>query len=133
MKLARDNIKEIGRQMFLYLVVGAGATLVEWGVFYLLAEKMLITYPAAVTVAFAFSTLANWKLGRILLFKDTPVIKGELTKIYLTSILGLLMNLIIMYVEIEHFAMDQMLSKIIATAIVFQWNFLIRKFVIYRI
>ena len=74
MKLARNNIKEIGRQMFLYLVVGAGATLVEWGVFYLLAEKMLITYPAAVTVAFAFSTLANWKLGRILLFKDTPVI-----------------------------------------------------------
>lgn len=130
---ASENVKKVGRQMFLYLIVGAGATLVEWGVFYLLAEKLFITYPVAVTIAFAFSTLANWKLGRTLLFKDTPKVEGELPKIYLTSILGLLMNLLIMYIEIEHFAMNQMLSKVVATAIVFQWNFLIRKFVIYRV
>ena len=133
MNQQNNRVKEVIRQMFLYLIVGAGATLVEWGVFYLLAEKFLITYPVAVTIAFAFSTLANWKLGRILLFKNTPIIEGELTKIYLTSILGLIMNLLIMYIEIEHFDMDQMLSKVIATAIVFQWNFLVRKFIIYRV
>ena len=132
MNQQNNRVKE-ARQMFLYLIVGAGATLVEWEVFYLLAEKFLITYPVAVTIAFAFSTLANWKLGRTLLFKDTPPVEGELTKIYITSILGLLMNLVIMYIEIEYFAMEQMLSKIVATAIVFQWNFLIRKFVIYRV
>ena len=133
MNQQKNNVREVVRQMFLYLLVGIGATFVEWGVFYLLAEKFFITYPVAVTIAFAFSTLANWKLGRILLFKNVEVVPGELKKIYLTSIAGLLMNLLIMYIEIEHFAMDQMLSKIVATAIVFQWNFLVRKFVIYRI
>ena len=30
---ASENIKKVGRQIFLYLIVGAGATLIEWGVF----------------------------------------------------------------------------------------------------
>jgi len=38
---ASENIKKVGRQMFLYLIVGAGATFVEWGVFICLLKKCL--------------------------------------------------------------------------------------------
>lgn len=58
---------------------------------------------------------------------------GEIAKIYAVSVIGLLMNMAIMFVAVEKIGLPEMLSKIIATGIVFGWNFLVRKLVIYKI
>ena len=39
----------------------------------------------------------------------------------------------IMFSTVEKIGLAEMLSKIIATGIVFAWNFLIRKLVIYKV
>ena len=129
------NLPVCIRQMLLYLVVGAGATLVEWAVFYLLDVHCRIHYTAATAAAFAVSTLANWGLGRLLVFRrgDARGIVHELVSIYGISCLGLAANLLIMFVCISLLKMDDMLSKILATAIVFAANFVVRKFFIYKV
>ena len=128
------RLKNITRQFLLYLIVGALATIVEWAFFYILDIRGGMHYTVSVALAFILSTFANWAFGRLILFKKTDTgISKELISIYLTSIAGLLLNLLIMFILIEKIQLNDMISKIIATGLVFFWNFLIRKFVIYKI
>jgi len=130
MKISRDLI-----QLTLYFFVGAGATIVEWSVFYVFDVVVGFHYVAATAIAFAVSTLANWCLGRLMVFKkgDVRGLLHELLAIYSISVFGLLANIAIMYVIIEWMKAQDMTAKIIATAIVFAGNFLVRKFWIYKV
>lgn len=122
------------RDLFLYLIVGGLATIVEWVAFWVFSSPLHIQYLVATALAFIISTFANWAFGRLLVFKDAgnqSLIK-ELVSIYLASVVGLLLNLAIMYVLVEFFSIPEMLSKMCATVIVFAYNFLIRKLIIYR-
>jgi putative flippase GtrA len=127
------------KQFFIYLVVGALATVVEWGVFYALDYLQIMHYLLSVTIAYVISTFANWLFGKVLLFHEKQNIWKELGKIYATSVVGLLLNWLIMWLLVDCLVMfglpgmSEMIAKIIATAVVFFWNFIIRKFVIYKI
>ena len=127
-----SRAKENVRQFVLYLVVGGIATIVEWVIFYILNRFNYIHYMGATALAFVVSTFDNWLFCRLMLFKERENIWKELLKIYATSVVGLLMNLLLMWLAVEIFALPEMISKMIATGIVFMWNFLIRKFVIYK-
>lgn len=121
-------------QLFYYFIVGVIATVIEWGLFYLTNEILEWHYAFATPFAFAFSTLANWGAGRLLLFRKGSQ-KGllhELISIYFVSISGLAANLLIMWILIDLFSVDTFLSKMIATAVVFLGNFSVRKFWIYK-
>ena len=87
--------------------------------------------------AFIASTFANWLLGRLILFraaqKSNAATAKELLKIYAVSVAGLLLNIVIMFVAVEECAISEMPAKILATGIVFAWNFLVRKLVIYKV
>ncbi len=124
----KKNIKEF----LLYVIVGGIATVGEWVVFFAL-DKFMIHYAAATVIAYIFSTFLNWGAGRILVFKSSgQTLAREIISIYLTSIGGMLLNLLIMWIAVDLFAIDGMISKIIATAIVFFYNFLVRKILIYK-
>lgn len=131
-KTENNRMKENVRQFAVYLVVGGIATIVEWVVFYLLNQLGHVYYMGATALAFVVSTFANWVFGRLLLFQTKQKIWKELLKIYATSVAGLLMNLGIMWVAVERIGIPEMPAKMIATGLVFFWNFLIRKLVIYK-
>lgn len=122
------------KELFLYLIVGGLATIVEWAGFWVLSNLLHVQYLLATALAFAVSTFANWVFGRLLVFKDPgdQSLARELASIYLASIVGLLLNLLIMYVLVQLFTVDKMLSKMIATVLVFAYNFLVRKLLIYK-
>lgn len=131
-KIENTKINEYIKQFMLYLIVGGGATIVEWIAFYLFDQCLNIHYMIATSLAFILSTFANWGLGRLIMFKSSKNTWKELVQIYLVSIAGLLMNLIIMWIAITKLGFNNMFSKIAATGIVFFWNFIIRKLLIYR-
>ena len=56
----------------------------------------------------------------------------EIVSVYLASIVGLLGNLLLMWIAVDLLSANEMLSKVIATGIVFLYNFLVRKFWIYK-
>ena len=129
----QEKRNEAIKQLFLYLIVGGIATVVEWALFYIFFNFLDINYLIATALAFIFSTFANWLAGKVLLFKEWNNILSEIIKIYATSIAGLLFNLVLMWIMVEQLGIHEMLSKMIATGIVFMWNFLVRKYVIYKI
>lgn len=120
--------------LFLYLIVGGLATIVEWSCFWVFFDILLIQYLVATALAFVFSTFANWAFGRLLVFrgKQNQSLLKELASIYLTSLGGLLLNLAIMYVMVDFMGIWEMFAKITATVLVFSYNYLIRKKLIYK-
>ena len=134
--LNKANIK----QFISYFFVGGVAAIVEWVMFFIFANVLQINYFVSTEIAFIFSTTANWILGRITTFKDNNTYKDKKAKeaflVFVVSAIGLLFNLILMYLFVTVMGFDsslgKTLSKIAATGIVFIWNFLIRKLVIYK-
>lgn len=124
--------KEI-KDFLLYVIVGGIATVVEWVFFAAFKDICAWHYIVATVVAYIISTFANWAAGRLIMFKNTgqSLIK-ELVGIYTTSVMGLGMNVLIMWVAVDAIGIKKMIAKVIATGIVFFWNFFIRKFVIYK-
>ena len=91
-------------------------------------------------LAFIFSTTTNWILGRVFTFKNSKSYKNNVGKeafaVFLVSAIGLLFNMFLMYIFVTVMGFESVIgktaSKIVATGIVFVWNFLIRKLVVYR-
>ncbi len=134
MKL-KEMLKKIDWKHFIsYLFVGGAATLVEWLFFWLFEGVLHIQYLVATVLAIVISTFSNWLFGRLWTFKDSQ--KGnvllEIGKVYVASIVGLLLNLLIMLALVDGIHLHEMLSKIIATGIVFLYNYLVRILLIYR-
>jgi len=141
-KLPVNNI-HITRRFILqfgsYFIVGLIATIVEWAAFYLFANIMHINTYLSVAIAFIFSTFVNWLAGRLMTFRgaEHKGIVKELSSIYAASLVGLGLNELIMWIILSFIFLaatpkQNMLAKMIATAIVFFWNFFIRKLVIYK-
>lgn len=132
----------MSQQFFSYLVVGALATIVEWGIFgALVYGPRLFKYrmpDIAVsiiipTIAYVISTYANLVFGRMLTFKDAKINKGvELVLIYLVSAIGLAITLGLMTLFYNVLHIVAIIAKMLCTCIVFFWNYLARKLFIYR-
>ena len=128
------------RQFLSYFSVGGVSALVEWTLFALLLYLLDMTYPVATTLAFIVSTTTNWYLGRTFTFKDSEAYKGKSVKeyllVFLVSAIGLGFNILLMYFFVDVLGMNtkimQTSAKVISTGIVFMWNFLSRKFLIYK-
>ena len=124
-------------KIILYLFVGGTAALVEWGLFYLFFYYLLVGLGlsidtltmVATALAFGLSTLYHYFLGNILVFDSGSKYdkSKELSLVFLVSIMGLVFNLVLMYVFVGLLAWQPMLAKVITSCIVVVWNYLSRK------
>ena len=129
-------------KIILYLFVGGTAALVEWGLFYLFFYHVFVGLGLSVdsltlvatALAFALSTLYHYFLGNILVFDSgSKYNKGkELSLVFLVSIMGLVFNLMFMYLFVGWLNLQPMLAKVITSCIVVVWNYLSRKKWIFR-
>ena len=124
-------------KIILYLFVGGTAALVEWGLFYLFFYYLLVGLGlsidtltiVATALAFGLSTLYHYFLGNILVFDSGSKYdkSKELSLVFLVSIMGLVFNIVLMYVFVGLLAWQPMLAKVITSCIVVVWNYLSRK------
>lgn len=120
--------------IFSYFFVGLGATIVEWAAFYLLSDLLALHYLPAAAAAIIVSTFSNWIFGRLLTFRNAQKqnVALEIGKVYLAGAGGLLLNMLILWLLVEKASLPKMLSKIIATGIVFFYNYFARRIWIYK-
>ena len=124
-------------KVILYLFVGGTAALVEWGLFYLFFYYLLVGLGLSVdtltmvatALAFGLSTLYHYFLGNVLVFDSGSKYdkSKELSLVFLVSIMGLVFNLILMYVFVGLLAWQPMFAKVLTSCIVVVWNYLSRK------
>ena len=124
-------------KVILYLFVGGTAALVEWGLFYLFFYYLLVALGlnvdtltmVATALAFGLSTLYHYFLGNILVFDSGSKYdkSKELSLVFLVSIMGLVFNLVLMYIFVGLLAWHPMFAKVLTSCIVVVWNYLSRK------
>lgn len=134
-----DKYIRLFKQFISYFFVGGIAAIVEWVMFALFSNVVLLDYLLATVLAFIFSTTVNWILGRAWTFKKSSYENKrvqELIWVFAISLIGLLFNMLLMYLFVTILELNtdllKVVSKVMATGIVFVWNFFGRKLFVYR-
>jgi len=122
-------------QFFRYLFVGGVATVVDWGVLFVLTDFAHIYVLVSTSIAFLAGLVTNFLLSKQLVFKASearmnPVM--EFLSYALIGIIGLGITELIMILFTNHWRLHYMLSKVIATILVLFWNYTARKFIVYK-
>ncbi|MFI4937123.1 MAG: GtrA family protein [Candidatus Berkiellales bacterium] len=117
-----------------YVMVGAAAACVDFALFLLLRDMIDAHYLIIATMSFMVATLVNYLLCCRFVFNHThrysPHTKLALT--YLISSVGLLIHHSCLWVAYEWLLIPLVLSKIAAMGTAFCWNFLSRKYFVFR-
>ena len=122
-------------QFLRYLFVGGIATVVDWGVLFLLTDFVHIYHMVSAIIAFIAGLITNFFLSKLLVFKANearvnPVM--EFISYAVIGVIGLGITELIMFLFTNCWNIHYMVSKVIATVIVLAWNYIARKLVVYK-
>lgn len=126
-----DKRREI-KSLSSYLFVGGCAAVAEWISFFLFNQFFSLHFSIATTLAFLIATYINFLLGKEITFKNYRRDERELLSVFFISGLGLLFNLLLMFLFVDIWNIYSLFSKILATGIVFFWNYIARRVFIYK-
>lgn len=128
-------MKKLIEQMFKFGIVGIISFIIDYGVFFILNEKLGIYYLVANVCSFSVSVVINYILNLKYVFQSSDnANKAKEFVIYIIlNIIGLGFNQLIMKVCVGYLEIHPMIAKIIATGVVMIYNFISRKLLIEKI
>lgn len=133
-KLLKAPTDNVVIQLFRYGFVGGVAFLVDYGTMILLTEVFGLHYMLSATISFILGLITNYLLSTSWVFNKRKVsnLWAEFLIFAVIGIIGLGLNSLILYLCTERIGIHYTISKIIATIIVFFWNFLARKVILFN-
>ncbi len=114
-------------EFFRFCIVGAITFIIDYGLLFLLTEYLRVQYLLSSGIAFAVAVVINYILCLFFVFNDSKRGCKQLSLFILTSIVGLLLNQICMWVLVEVCVIYYMFAKVISTGIVMIWNYITKK------
>lgn len=114
-----------------YFFVGGAAAVVDIGLFLALLSAEA-SVQAAGTVSFLVATLVNFILARRFVFADRQGGRSRLIATYAVSFVGLLLNQWVLWIGTERFQWPPLAAKLLATGLVFFWNYGIRNYYVFK-
>ncbi len=122
-------------QFFRYLFVGGVATIVDWGVLYVMTSVLGVYYLYSSIASFMAGLLTNFILSKLLVFKASEARVNpwmEFLGYALIGVVGLGITELILYVMTDLLGVYYMVSKVVATVVVLAWNYIARKKILYK-
>ena len=122
-------------QFFRYAFVGGIATVVDWGILFLLTEFAHIYFLISASIAFLAGLVTNFVLSRQLVFKASTAKVPPLVEFITYAIIGVVglgITELILALFTNIWSIHYMLSKCIATVLVLFWNYAARKYILYK-
>ncbi len=105
-------------------VVGFSGLFVDFGLTYLFKEVFHVQKYVSNAIGFMMAASSNYVLNRIWTFESTnPNIALEYTEFIVISLIGLVINTLILYLLVSRWKINFYLSKVFAIAVVTLWNF----------
>lgn len=132
--MLKDKPDSLFGQLMRYAVVGGISFVVDYGSLWLLTEKAGLPYLWSAAIAFILGLACNYILSTRWVFGESRIKNawGEFIAFAIIGVIGLGLNELIMYGCTDGLGFHYMLSKIVSTAIVFFWNFLARRFLVFK-
>ena len=128
-KILIDKSKNTYVQFFRYGFVATVSLAVDFGLLVYLKEVDKVNYLLAATISFTFGLITNYLLSVLWVFHSSKLVskKHEVLIFGLIGLVGLGITDLILWVLTSGFGVYYVLSKIVATSIVYFWNFGARK------
>lgn len=122
------------KQFFRFCVTGITGAIIDFGFLYLLIEFANLNYLLSATISFVLALIDTYLLNKYWTFQNKENNHAkQFSKFLLTSLVGLLINLGIMYLMVDVLLIWYIFAKIIASIIVLFWNFLMNKHFTFKI
>jgi len=117
------------RRIVRYFAAAVVGATVDFSLFALLIYGAGIHYLWAGVGSFMFSTLANYLVSVRLVFQSGTKFPRlmEVAVVYAVSATGLCWHQLILFLAIEYGGIHVMVAKVLATGLVFFWNYLVRR------
>lgn len=104
--------------------VGFTGLFVDFGITWFTKEKLKVPKYVANAIGFSSAATTNYFLNRIWTFESTnPKVMVEYGEFFLISLIGLIVNTIILYFLVSKVKMNFYTSKVFAIGFVTVWNF----------
>lgn len=123
-------MKKIFNQLLKFGIVGVIAFAIDYGIMVILTEIFKIPVLISAAISFTISVIFNYIASVKWVFdvaKEKNSKTTELVVFIVLSIVGLVINELIMWIMDKKFGIYYMISKIFATAVVMCYNFITRK------
>lgn len=122
-------MKQLFNQVIKFGIVGGLAFFIDYFILYVLAEYLGLYYLISSAISFTVSVIFNYICSMKFVFirRDDISKKREFIVFIILSIVGLIINQIVMWIMVDELSVYYMFSKIFATCIVMIWNFISRK------
>jgi len=133
-KIFLQNTDNTFLQLFRYTFVGGIAFIADFGLLYILTEYIHFHYLLSATLSFIVGLIINYSLSKLWVFSSNTIKKRwvEFIVFSLIGIVGLGLNNLFLWIFTDYCSIYYMWSKILTTVIVFFWNFLARKFILFN-
>lgn len=140
MKKPNINYQEIFRsktnnfyiQFFRYFFVGGFAFIIDFGLLFVFTSLLGVNYLISAAIGFSAGLIVNYILSRVWVFSKSQYNNTTAFLLFtLIGVAGLGLNEIIMFVCTGVFGLWYMFSKVISTGIVFVFNFVTRKLLVF--
>ena len=121
-------------QLFRYFWVGGTAFAVDFGLLWLLTGWCGVHYLLSAAIAFAAGLTVNYALSVSWVFSERALRSriAEFTAFVSIGIVGLGLNEAILWSMTDFLELHYLISKTVATAAVFFWNFTARKYLLFN-
>lgn len=122
------------RQLFRYTLVGGLAFLLDFAILYYLTEFLAIYYLVSAAAAFIAGLTTNYLLSIHWVFehRNCGSVRREFIIFAVIGVFGLGMNELCLWFFTERAGLHYLAAKIGAAVMVFLWNFIARKMILFR-
>ncbi len=133
-KVATDPANHTGIQLLRYLVVAVVAFVIDFFTLFGLTQFLHVFYLVSATISFCLGVATNYVISTKWVFANRTLTsrRAEFGIFLGIGVIGLLLTLLLMWIMTSGLGVYYLLSKIVVTALVFFWNFLARKFVLFN-
>ncbi len=117
-----------------YFFVGAAAFIVDITVFGILVKVFEFPWFPVAILSFVLATTLNYSLSIRYVFESEVRFsrQDEISLVFFVSAVGLIFNQFFLWILIDHWDVDELASKPLASATVFFWNYISRRTFIFR-
>ncbi|AKD02390.1 GtrA family protein [Pontibacter korlensis] len=121
-----ESLQSLFFKFLKFGVVGFSGLLLDFGVTYLVKEKLRWNKYIANSLGFLLASASNYYLNRIWTFHSAdPEIGWQYSKFLAAALIGLILNNLIIYLLTNRTGINFYIAKFCAIVLVFFWNFFI--------